>query len=83
MTAHVCDDTAYPAAAMPDECTCGGPMTLQDLKDLLATYGVNDGERNASVLVNGVPVVAGEVDWQWTPDGAGVHTVLLTLEENR
>jgi hypothetical protein len=28
MTAHVCDDTAYPAAAMPDECTCGGtPMT--------------------------------------------------------
>jgi hypothetical protein len=28
MTAHVCPDTAYPAAAMPDECTCGGePMT--------------------------------------------------------
>jgi hypothetical protein len=28
MTAHECDDTAYPAAAMPDECTCGGsPMT--------------------------------------------------------
>jgi hypothetical protein len=27
MTAHVCPDTAYPAAAMPDECTCGGsPM---------------------------------------------------------
>jgi hypothetical protein len=25
---HVCDDTAYPAAAMPEECTCGGePMT--------------------------------------------------------
>jgi hypothetical protein len=22
MTAHVCDDTPYPAAAMPDECTC-------------------------------------------------------------
>jgi hypothetical protein len=26
MTAHACDDTAYPAAAMPDECTCGGEL---------------------------------------------------------
>jgi hypothetical protein len=26
MTAHVCPDTAYPAAAMPDECTCGGEL---------------------------------------------------------
>ena len=24
-TEHVCDDSAYPAAAMPDECTCWPP----------------------------------------------------------
>jgi hypothetical protein len=30
MTAHVCPDTAYPAAAMPDECTCGGDMPNPD-----------------------------------------------------
>jgi hypothetical protein len=30
MTAHECDDTAYPAAAMPDECTCGGLQTMTD-----------------------------------------------------
>jgi hypothetical protein len=27
---HTCDDTAYPAAAMPDECTCGGPMNYTE-----------------------------------------------------
>jgi hypothetical protein len=38
MTAHVCDDTAYPAAAMPDECTCEGePMT-----DPTAAERIND-----------------------------------------
>jgi hypothetical protein len=30
MTAHTCDDTSYPAAAMPDECTCGGDTTMTD-----------------------------------------------------
>ncbi len=32
--AHECDDPAYPAAAMPDECTCGsgaaGDRTLPE-----------------------------------------------------
>lgn len=42
-------------------------MTLEQLKDLLSTYGVNEQERNAPVLVNinGVPtpITAGDVEY--------------------
>ena len=47
-------------------------MTLEELKDVLSTYGVNDEERGAAVLVtiNGtpVPVVAAEVTDTWYED---------------
>ena len=56
-------------------------MTLQELKDLLSTYGVNDSERNAPVLVevNGEPVAitGGEVDWM--PERG--HTVVLVARD--
>jgi len=28
---HQCDDTAYPAAAMPDECTCPDQLTPEEV----------------------------------------------------
>ena len=42
-------------------------MTIEQLKNLLSTYGVNAEERNAPVLIiiNGVstPITAGEVEY--------------------
>jgi hypothetical protein len=40
----------------------GDPWTLQDLKDLLSTYGANYAERDAPVLINGVPLTSAMVE---------------------
>lgn len=64
-------------------------MTLEQLKELLSTYGVNAEERGAPVLVSTSgpgtliadmrwgPLARAEVDW--TPDGGTV--VRLQVEE--
>jgi hypothetical protein len=58
---HVCPDTAYPAAAMPEECTCGGtPMTaltvntrkLAELRESMP-----DGTLPAYAWPGGYPIV--------------------------
>jgi hypothetical protein len=58
-------------------------VTIEQLKDLLSTYGVNAEERGAPVLVNinGVetPIIAGEIDY--TYDAAHTPLVLLQIEE--
>jgi hypothetical protein len=58
-------------------------VTLEQLKDLLSTYGVNDEERGAPILVNinGVetPITAGEIDY--TYDAAHTPFVLLQTGE--
>lgn len=55
-------------------------MTLEQIKEALSTYGVNDDERNAPVrvIIDGTeyPITEAEVDW--TPDGG--NTVLLQAE---
>lgn len=42
-------------------------MTIEQLKELLSTYGSNDTERNAPILVNVngtlTPITAGEVEY--------------------
>lgn len=57
-------------------------MTLLELKEMLATYGANEEERNAPVFVaiNGrhVPVSEGFVDWEEI-DGTAV---ILHTKEN-
>jgi hypothetical protein len=36
---HDCDDTAYPAAAMPAECTCDETPSEGDMAELVAAAG--------------------------------------------
>lgn len=41
-------------------------MTLEELKELLSTYGVNDQERNARILVEGSLVTGAQIEFgEW------------------
>lgn len=51
-------------------------MTLEQLKELLSTYGANDQERNAPVLFdlggdNLIEIAEGKVEWDFD-DGSAV-----------
>ena len=62
-------------------------MTIEELKELLSTYGVNEEERTAPVFVviNGAPtpIVAGEVEFGVHPADAAQGTHVLLQAEVR
>jgi hypothetical protein len=69
MTAHVCPDTAYPAAAMPDECTCGGPMT-----DPTCAERIHDHMAGRSATILHLQAIAsGPAMWGLDEDGERIE----------
>jgi outer membrane protein assembly factor BamD (BamD/ComL family) len=72
---HQCDDTAYPAAAMPGECTCDVPSE-EDLERLVDEARTPEQAREALAAIR--RFLRRHPDADWVRDWGHMATMLAT-----